>query len=37
VVLTGSPGGTGPLTPGDRVEIEVAGIGPLVHGVRADG
>jgi 2-keto-4-pentenoate hydratase/2-oxohepta-3-ene-1,7-dioic acid hydratase in catechol pathway len=37
VVLTGSPGGTGPLTPGDRVEIEVAGIGPLVHGVRAGG
>lgn len=35
VLLTGSPGGTGPLTPDDRVEIEVADIGPLVHGVRA--
>ncbi len=35
VVLTGSPGGTGPLEDGDQVEIEVGGVGVLRHGVRA--
>lgn len=29
VVLTGSPGGAGPVAPGQTVEIEVAGIGRL--------
>jgi len=29
VVLTGTPEGVGPLTDGDRVEIEVAGVGVL--------
>jgi 2-keto-4-pentenoate hydratase/2-oxohepta-3-ene-1,7-dioic acid hydratase in catechol pathway len=29
VVLTGTPPGVGPMTPGDRVEIEVEGIGVL--------
>ena len=35
VVLTGSPGGTADLHPGDLVEIEVGGVGTLRHGVRA--
>jgi len=35
LILTGSPGGSGPLAPGDRVEIEIGGIGTLVHGVLA--
>jgi 2-keto-4-pentenoate hydratase/2-oxohepta-3-ene-1,7-dioic acid hydratase in catechol pathway len=29
VVLTGTPPGVGPMTPGDRVEVEVEGIGIL--------
>jgi 2-keto-4-pentenoate hydratase/2-oxohepta-3-ene-1,7-dioic acid hydratase in catechol pathway len=29
VVLTGTPPGVGPMTPGDRVEVEVEGIGVL--------
>jgi 2-keto-4-pentenoate hydratase/2-oxohepta-3-ene-1,7-dioic acid hydratase in catechol pathway len=33
VLLTGSPGGTGPLVTGDVVEIEISGIGILRHGV----
>jgi 2-keto-4-pentenoate hydratase/2-oxohepta-3-ene-1,7-dioic acid hydratase in catechol pathway len=33
LLLTGSPGGTGPLRAGDRVEIEVGGVGVLRHGV----
>ncbi|MCC5949549.1 MAG: fumarylacetoacetate hydrolase family protein [Nitriliruptoraceae bacterium] len=36
VVLTGSPGGTATLHPGDRVRIGVEGVGTLEHGcVRA--
>lgn len=35
VILTGSPSGTGPLVDGDRVEIEVGGVGTLVHHVAA--
>jgi 2-keto-4-pentenoate hydratase/2-oxohepta-3-ene-1,7-dioic acid hydratase in catechol pathway len=35
VILTGSPGGTGPLNPGDHVVIEIPGIGVLEHGVAA--
>jgi 2-keto-4-pentenoate hydratase/2-oxohepta-3-ene-1,7-dioic acid hydratase in catechol pathway len=31
VVLMGSPGGTGPLLPGDKVEVEVEGVGVLTH------
>lgn len=34
VVLTGSPGGSGPLHVGDRLEIEIDGVGVLCHGVR---
>lgn len=33
VILTGSPGGSGPLRPGDDVEIEIGGVGTLRHGV----
>lgn len=33
VILTGSPGGAGPMKPGDDVEIEIAGVGVLRHGV----
>jgi 2-keto-4-pentenoate hydratase/2-oxohepta-3-ene-1,7-dioic acid hydratase in catechol pathway len=37
VVLTGTPPGVGPLTPGDVVEIEVEGIGVLENPVVAAG
>jgi 2-keto-4-pentenoate hydratase/2-oxohepta-3-ene-1,7-dioic acid hydratase in catechol pathway len=33
VLLTGTPAGVGPLGDGDRVEIEIEGIGTLRHGV----
>ncbi|MGH2723805.1 MAG: fumarylacetoacetate hydrolase family protein [Actinomycetota bacterium] len=33
VVLTGTPAGVGPMQPGDRVEVEVEGIGVLENGV----
>lgn len=36
VILTGTPSGVGPLKPGDRVEVSVAGIGVLAHGVEAE-
>ncbi|NJK59272.1 MAG: fumarylacetoacetate hydrolase family protein [Oscillatoriales cyanobacterium SM2_1_8] len=29
VILTGTPAGTGPLQPGDRVQVEIEGIGKL--------
>ncbi len=35
LVLTGSPGGTGPLVPGDQVAVEIDGIGTLINGVVA--
>ena len=35
VVLTGTPAGVGPLQVGDRVEVEVEGIGVLQNGVAA--
>ena len=34
LILTGTPAGVGPLSDGDRVEIEVEGVGTLEHGVR---
>ena len=34
VILTGTPGGVGPLTAGDQVVVEIEGIGRLVNGVR---
>jgi len=35
VILTGTPGGVGPLRDGDRVSIEIEGIGTLTNEVRA--
>jgi 2-keto-4-pentenoate hydratase/2-oxohepta-3-ene-1,7-dioic acid hydratase in catechol pathway len=34
VLLTGTPAGTGPLADGDRVEIEIEGIGVLKNTAR---
>lgn len=36
VILTGTPAGVGPLAPGDQVEVSIAGLGTLEHGVEAD-
>lgn len=36
VLLTGTPAGVGPLTDGDRVEVEIDGLGTLANPVRAD-
>jgi 2-keto-4-pentenoate hydratase/2-oxohepta-3-ene-1,7-dioic acid hydratase in catechol pathway len=33
VVLTGTPSGVGPVVPGDRMEVEIEGIGVLVNPV----
>lgn len=33
VILTGTPGGVGPLAKGDRVEVEIGGIGTLSNNV----
>jgi len=35
VILTGTPEGVGPLAPGDRVEVEIGGVGTLAFGVKA--
>jgi 2-keto-4-pentenoate hydratase/2-oxohepta-3-ene-1,7-dioic acid hydratase in catechol pathway len=35
VVLTGTPEGVGPLAPGDRLEVEVSGVGCLENRVEA--
>lgn len=37
VLLTGTPPGVGPIRPGDRVEVEVEGIGVLENGVVGSG
>ena len=37
VISTGTPSGVGPIVPGDRVEIEISGIGVLVNRVVAPG
>lgn len=36
LLLTGTPAGVGPLSPGDRVEIEIPGVAWLAHGVAAE-
>ena len=36
VILTGTPAGVAPLEDGDRVEVEVEGVGTLEHGVREE-
>jgi 2-keto-4-pentenoate hydratase/2-oxohepta-3-ene-1,7-dioic acid hydratase in catechol pathway len=33
VIGTGTPGGAGPMRPGDRVEIRIDGIGSLTNPV----
>ncbi len=33
VILTGTPSGVGPIEPGDRVEVEIEGVGVLVNPV----
>ena len=33
VILTGTPAGIGPMSPGDRVEVEIEGIGTLANTV----
>jgi len=37
VIATGTPAGVGPMQPGDRVEVEVEGIGMLSNPVVAEG
>ncbi|KZN23187.1 2-hydroxyhepta-2,4-diene-1,7-dioate isomerase [Haladaptatus sp. R4] len=36
VIITGTPAGVGPLADGDRVEVEIEGVGTLEHFVSAD-
>jgi len=36
LILTGTPGGVGPLQPGDTFEIEIEGVGVLGNGVVAE-
>jgi 2-keto-4-pentenoate hydratase/2-oxohepta-3-ene-1,7-dioic acid hydratase in catechol pathway len=35
-VLTGTPSGVGPLKPGDRVEVSIAGLGVLANRAEAE-
>ncbi len=35
VILTGTPAGVGPITAGDKVEVEIEGIGVLMNTVKA--
>ena len=35
VVLTGTPSGVGPMQPGDKVSVEVEGVGTLTNPVVA--
>ena len=37
VVLTGTPSGVGPLVAGDRLEVEIPGLGVLANPVEALG
>jgi 2-keto-4-pentenoate hydratase/2-oxohepta-3-ene-1,7-dioic acid hydratase in catechol pathway len=37
VILTGTPAGVGRLAAGDRVDVEVTGVGTLTHRVMAAG
>jgi 2-keto-4-pentenoate hydratase/2-oxohepta-3-ene-1,7-dioic acid hydratase in catechol pathway len=37
VILTGTPAGVGPLQPGDRVAVEIEGVGTLENGVARRG
>lgn len=33
IILTGTPAGIGPMQPGDKVEVDIEGIGTLVNRV----
>ena len=33
IILTGTPSGVGPIVPGDRVEVEIEGVGVLMNPV----
>ncbi|MFA4885899.1 MAG: fumarylacetoacetate hydrolase family protein [Desulfotomaculaceae bacterium] len=35
VIMTGTPSGIGPVVAGDRIEVEIEGIGVLANGVRS--
>jgi 2-keto-4-pentenoate hydratase/2-oxohepta-3-ene-1,7-dioic acid hydratase in catechol pathway len=37
IIATGTPDGVGPLSAGDRVEVEIAGVGSVSNGVVAAG
>ncbi len=34
VILTGTPGGAGPLQSGDRLEVRIQGLSPLINTVK---
>ena len=34
VILTGTPGGVGPIQSGDRLEVRIQGLAPLVNTVK---
>jgi 2-keto-4-pentenoate hydratase/2-oxohepta-3-ene-1,7-dioic acid hydratase in catechol pathway len=34
VILTGSPSGVGPIQSGDRLEVRIQGLAPLINSVK---
>lgn len=36
IILTGTPCGVGPVAVGDKIEVEIEGIGTLINGVGAE-
>jgi 2-keto-4-pentenoate hydratase/2-oxohepta-3-ene-1,7-dioic acid hydratase in catechol pathway len=34
VILTGTPAGVGPIRSGDRLEVRISGLAPLINTVR---
>lgn len=34
IVLTGTPGGVGPIQSGDRLEVRIQGMSPLINSVK---
>jgi 2-keto-4-pentenoate hydratase/2-oxohepta-3-ene-1,7-dioic acid hydratase in catechol pathway len=34
VILTGTPGGIGPIQSGDRLEVRIQGLAPLLNSVK---
>ena len=33
IIATGTPAGIGPMQPGDKVEVEIEGIGKLINNI----